>query len=119
MGTVRRGSRRKPYRNPRYARRRKMTAPTIPDPKDWDVTRKPAGVSQLYLGDNPDSQRALTLIARAGLPVHQVQTNGMPGPWPVLSTKHRTMVGLYQIIMFLRRLVAVSANGKAAPPGKE
>jgi len=87
-----------------------LPAPDVGDPKDWDVTRKPHGVSQLYLDDNEDSRRALVLIARVGLPVHQVYIADMPGP--VLSTRHRTLRGLYEIWHWLRRVEAVSANGR-------
>jgi len=86
--------------------------PDASDPKDWNVTRKPAGVSQLYLTDSEDSRRALALARRAGLPVHQVQTgdilDGLPGP--VLDTRHRTLVGLGEIMRWLARLAAVK-NG--------
>lgn len=105
--------RRPQRRNPRYARRWKMTMPASSDPATWNVTKKIAQPSQLYLDAGYDSRRVLELVARAGLPVHQVPVNGMPGAWPVLNTRHRTLIGLPEIACWLGRLASVAGKDGA------
>lgn len=106
----------------KYHRYRMSPDNNRPDRATWNVTRKPAHPSQLYLDSGSDSRRALELVARIGLPVHQVQVNGMSGKWPVLSTRHRTLLGLSEIHCWLRRLASVSMDGDGlpvTPPGKD
>lgn len=106
------------YRRKRYNARTLLRAPETGSPQDWNVTRKPDGPSQLYLHDGEDSRLAVALVRRAGLRVRQVQAGDLLGglPAPVLDTRHRTLIGLHEIMEWLRRVEAVSRNGTKERP---